>query len=315
MSQSRLLLVRDFRRPTGGNIKVRDYFRHAAAHPRIEARAWFPPQSRHRDSEIWADLDAGQVALSFDPAAQDFICVNGRDWALLADAPGPAEIIHFVQHAGYATDPVLRAYLERPARRLFTSQALLEAIGPLANGPAHVVPIGVDPDFRFDARDKKRRQVTILGAKQPDFAAALAARLEALGLRPTLLNGGWQPKIDHVAAVRQSRILVTLPEREEGFYLPALEGMAAHCAVVCSDAVGNRGHCVAEETCLQPAFGDLEGHVEAVQRLARDDELRRRLTKGGARMADRHGMHAERAAFHAMLDEALAGQEARSRGI
>ncbi|HEY5710959.1 MAG TPA: hypothetical protein VIT38_03600 [Allosphingosinicella sp.] len=314
MRKSRLLLVRDFRRQTGGNIKVRDYFRHAAAHPRFEARAWFPPQSRHRDSEIWEDLAAGQVSISFDPAAQDFICVNGRDWALLPDDLGTAEIIHFVQHAGYATDPVLRSYLERPARRLFTSQALFEAIGALANGPAHVVPIGVDPVFQTGAPYNTSRRVTILCAKQPDFAAALAARLEALDLEPAMLDGAWRPHNEYLGMMRRSEILVTLPLRREGFYLPALEGMGQGCAVICCDAVGNRGHCVAGETCLQPAFGDVDGHVAAVEQLIRDDALKAHLRAGGARMARRHGMAQERAAFHTMLDAALADQEARRLG-
>lgn len=37
-SRHRLLLMRHVREPTGGNIKVRDYyFLHAVAHPRIDA--------------------------------------------------------------------------------------------------------------------------------------------------------------------------------------------------------------------------------------------------------------------------------------
>ena len=106
--KARLLFVRNFRRPTGGNVKVRDYFAHAAAHPRAEARIWFAPGSRHRSSEMWAGLAEAYCARNFDPAAHDFICVNGKYWSLLPDDPGPARVIHFVQHAGYASDPVLR---------------------------------------------------------------------------------------------------------------------------------------------------------------------------------------------------------------
>ena len=94
---------------------------------------------------------------------------------------------------------------------------------------------------------------------------------------------------------------MTLPLRE-GFYLPALEGMAAGCVVICSDATFNRGHCIAGETCLQPAFGDLESHFEAVLLALRDDALAKRLVAGGRLMARRHSMRAERSAFHAMLD-------------
>ena len=63
--KARLLFVRNFRRPTGGNVKVRDYFAHAAAHPRAEARIWFAPGSRHRSSEMWAGLaEANRAGIS-----------------------------------------------------------------------------------------------------------------------------------------------------------------------------------------------------------------------------------------------------------
>ena len=65
--KTRLLLVRDFRRPTGGNLKVRDYFYHAACHPRVEARIWFAPESRHFESDVWSDVDPGQFVGSVDP--------------------------------------------------------------------------------------------------------------------------------------------------------------------------------------------------------------------------------------------------------
>jgi hypothetical protein len=310
--KTRLLLVREFRHPTGGNLKVRDYFYHAACHPKVEARIWFAPGSRHLETDIWSDIDPGRIVGSFDPAAHDLICINGRDWSLLPDPVDAAGIIHFVQHDGHASDPVLRAWLRRPARRLYTSQALHDRVAPFASGPSSVVPIGVDPLFVPGHSAVGRRAVAILGGKRPEFAAALAARLAALGIEATLLDGSWRVRADHVATVASSRILVALPNPYEGFYLPALEGMAAGCAVICSDAVGNRGHCIANETCLQPPFEDLDAHVQAVQLLACEHLLAARLRAGGARMARRHSMAAERAAFHALLDAAIADQDARN---
>jgi glycosyltransferase involved in cell wall biosynthesis len=253
------------------------------------------------------------MATSPDPTAHDFVCVNGKDWALLPGEMGTTRVIHFVQHAGYAADPLLRSYLQRPARRTFTSRALHDRLAPLANGPTAIVPIGIDESRGGEIGSGPRpRRVTLFGVKQPDFAAALAARLEAIGLEPLLIGAAWRPHEEYLRMMRESEILVTLPLREEGFFLPALEGMACGCAVVCSDAVGNRGHCVADETCLQPDHGDLDGHVAAVEQLVGNDALKARLRAGGMAMARRHSMAGERAAFHAMLDAALADQEARS---
>jgi hypothetical protein len=300
-----MLFIRDVRRPTGGNIKVRDYFAHAAAHPGLDATIWFPPGSNHRSNDIWADLPADRLAATPDMAGVRFVCVNGKDWSLLPDDTASAEIIHFVQHPGYLADPVLRGYLERPARRICTTPALADQIAPVANGPIHVVPIGMDPACFTPRRPRKRHRITILGAKQPEFAARLDERLRALGHEPTLLDDRWRPHAEQVGIIRATDVLVALPNRVEGFYLPALEGMAAGCVVICSDVTGNRGHCIAEETCLQPPLGDLDRHVAAIARAIGDDALRTRLIRNGRTMALRHTMSAERIAFHAVLDMAL----------
>lgn len=306
-----LLFIRHFRRPTGGNLKVRDFFRHAQAYPGVDASIWFAPGSRHHESDVWHGLKPAQLTESFDPRASDLICVNGKDWSLLPDDTSALDILHFVQHPGYATDPVLRGYLARPARRLFTSDALHAYLAPLCNGPTAVVPIGVDPVFGRGGAGDKPIPVTILGAKQAHFAAAVAERLRTLGVEVELLDGSWRSRAAHVAAVWASAILVTLPNPVEGFYLPPLEGMAAGCVVVCPDVDYNRGHCIDGETCLQPAFGDVDAHVEAVLRGLRDAALRKHLIAGGAAMARRHSMRRERSAFHAMLDAAFTDQEAR----
>lgn len=308
--KKRLLFLRRFRRPTGGNIKLRDYFLHAAAHERVEARIWFAPGSRQEEGGLWRGLRPEQRADGPDPAGYDLVCINGKDWELLGDSGG-ADIVHFVQHPGFASDPILRSYLARKAWRLFTNQALRDLLMPLCNGPGAVVPIGVDPAFLDVACAERTVAVTILAGKQPAFGVALAERLAGHGVDAVLLDGSWRSHGAHVAAVGASAVLVTLPNAVEGFYLPALEGMAAGCAVVCGDVRYNRGHCIAGETCLMPPPGDLDGHVDAVLLLLRDEGLRGRLIAGGAAMARRHAMADERSAFHLMLDAAFADQDAR----
>lgn len=309
--KKRLLFLRRFRRPTGGNIKLRDYFLHAAAHERVEARIWFAPGSQQEEGELWRGLRPEQRADGPDPAGYDLVCINGKDWELLEDSGGGADIVHFVQHPGFATDPGLKSYLARKAWRMFTTKALQDLLTPLCNGPGAVVPIGVDPAFLGVAGGDKSVAVTILAGKQPEFAAALAARLADHGVDAVRLDGSWRPHDAYVAAVGASAVLVTLPNAVEGFYLPALEGMAAGCAIICGDVRYNRGHCIAGETCLMPPLGDLDGHVDAVLLLLRDEELRTRLVAGGAAMARGHAMADERAAFHHMLDAAFADQDAR----
>jgi glycosyltransferase involved in cell wall biosynthesis len=89
----------------------------------------------------------------------------------------------------------------------------------------------------------------------------------------------------------------------EGFYLPALEAMASGCAVVCDDAMGNRGFCIDGETCLVVERDDVEGHVAAVERLLGDGELRQRLRRQGREVAACYSLEEERARFYRLLDE------------
>lgn len=303
-----LLFIRCVRHFTGGNIKVRDYFRHAAAHPSIDALIWFPPESRHRESDIWEGEAEGAIVDDLAPhlAGARFVALNGKDWSLLPPSASPREMLHFVQHPGHLTDPVLRANLARPARRLCTTPALRDALAPVARGPVHLVPIGAADGFFARRGDAKTIEVTILSGKQPAFAAALAERLRRRGLTPVLAAPPLLPQAEHEALIGSTDVLVALPNEVEGFYLPAVEGMAAGSMVITNDAGGNRGHCRPEITCLMPPRGDLDAHEASVLRALSDAPLRDRLRAGGDEIARGHRMADERRAFHAMLDAALA---------
>jgi hypothetical protein len=304
-STARLLLVRHFRRPTGGNVKLRDYFLHAAAHPLIEADVWFASGGQCAEDDIWSGLDPRHLVRDPAIAGYRFVCVNGKDWPLLPADTGSTEIIHFVQHAGYLDDPVLRGYLARRAHRVCTTAALRDAIAPVANGPVTLVPIGVADGFFAQADQARDVKVTIVGTKQPAFAAELAGRLSALGLKPVVIGESWLAHGDMTALFRSTEILVALPLPTEGFFLPALEGMAAGCVVISNDAKGNRGHCIPGETCLLPARGDVDAHVAAIVEALGNADLCRQLVEGGRLAAAPHTMAAERAAFHAFLNGVL----------
>jgi hypothetical protein len=301
---SKVLFVRNVRLPTGGNLKVRDYFRHALSHPSLDPYIWFAPGSRHADNDIWAGLPAGRVVPRCDFDGQAAVCVNGKDWRLLPSATSGMRIVHFVQHGGYATDPELQTYLHRPAHRLCTSALIRDAVLPFADGPCSVVPLGIDDGF-FTASTVPGT-VLILGRKQPENASALQQALAARGVTSDLLTDGWLPRADLVRRICEADILVTLPSVYEGFYLPPLEGMAAGCVVICSAATGNAGHCIAGETCLQPPHGDVEAHTAAVLQALGDGALRARLRATGERMASGHRMDRERERFHAFMSAVIA---------
>src|SRR5258706_12084267 len=134
----RLLFIRHFQRPTGGNVSVRDYFFHALADPRFDTRIWFAPGSRHFDSDLWHDLPSQYVVADPEWESYDFVFVNGKDWPLIPARDLPFRIIHLVQHLGYGDDPELRAYLAPPALPIWLSEAARDPIAPYAAGLLHV---------------------------------------------------------------------------------------------------------------------------------------------------------------------------------
>jgi glycosyltransferase involved in cell wall biosynthesis len=308
----RLLFIRHFQRPTGGNVSVRDHFFHALADSRFDTRIWFAPGSRHLESDLWQDLPSRHLVDRPEWDSCDFVFVNGKDWRLLPTGDHSFRIIHLVQHLGYAGDPELRAYLARPALRICLSDAARDSIAPYAAGPIRVIPSGVDPAL-FHDRDERATghhppagSVLIWGGKSPEVAAAIRERLAAHGVSAEVVDG-WLSRRDFATRLRRAGIFVGLSQPREGFYRPALEAMACGCAVICSDALGNRAHCIDGVTCLQPPHGDAEAHAAAVLRLLTDHDLAERLRRNGLALSQQFSLDVERARLHAVFDELLNG--------
>ena len=299
----RLLFIRNFRRPTGGNVSLRDYFFHALADPRFDTRIWFAPGSQHLASDLWRDLPHDRVVDAPHWSDTDFVFVNGKDWRLLPPGPHEFRVVHLVQHLGYADDPELREYLARPALRICLSDAACDAIAPHANGPLCVIPNATDPALFYDGDTRRRGSVLIWGAKSPKLAIAIRERLPQTNVD---ILTDWISREEFAARLRATDIFVGLTMPREGFYRPALEAMACGCAVVCNDARGNRAHCIADVTCLQPPHGEADAHAEAVRRLLDDDALAERLREQGRVLAQDFTLEAERARLHEAFDSLLA---------
>lgn len=93
-----------------------------------------------------------------------------------------------------------------------------------------------------------------------------------------------------------TRIVVTLPNPSEGFYLPALEAMKLGKAVICPDAIGNRGFCIDRVTALMPPFST-EALAESVAELLNNPTLERELICSAKKVASEYTIDRERRAF------------------
>ena len=106
---------------------------------------------------------------------------------------------------------------------------------------------------------------------------------------------------DFLDAIRRARVTLFLPNEEEGFYLPALEGMALRTIVVCPDCVGNRSFCLPSVNAFRPAFrfNDMVQDTEAA--LTLDQPAAEALRRGAAETARNHSPDLERERFHQVL--------------
>jgi GT2 family glycosyltransferase/glycosyltransferase involved in cell wall biosynthesis len=130
----------------------------------------------------------------------------------------------------------------------------------------------------------------VLTAPGTDAAAdTQRPELCLFGIEPELAS---EPGMRHVQAPSDEQVNELFNEASvfiqtsthEGFALPPLEAMATGCAVVCTDAHGNRDFCVDGENCLMPESNP-EAVGAALARLLGDSGLRERLGRAGIETA------------------------------
>lgn len=308
----RVWFHRQYERLTGGHVKHMQYLAHVRATPGFAPRLTFSPTPaaapallRERDA-LWR-LDAEEEAAAWAPAAADLLFVAGTDWRYvmakgLDRLPNPRlNLLQHVRHAQRGHE--LRAFLPQAAIRLCVSPEVASAVAATgeANGPVVVIPNGTDLQHRpMDAARWRSQAITVVGYKEPALAAALAERLEASGT-PHRLLAGFLPRAQFFDALAASAVAVCLPRAEEGFYLPALEAMAAGCIVVTLDCIGNRSFCRHGHNCLV-ASRDASALAATVAEAVRlSPAARARLLVGAAETVQSHSLAAERQRFQAVL--------------
>jgi len=298
----KILFTRNFKYPTGGHVTVRDFFLHSLNDSRLDPFIYFTPNSKYEADETWQTIPKEKIVKELVPEDYDLFFVGGKDWRFLPGDFGNKKVINAIQGVRHATEPELRAYLDRPAYRICNSQEVYEAVAPFVNGVAVVISNGVDTTL-FNVRGgKKTNSILIWGKKNPELAVRLFEELKRGNVDVQLLVDSL-PRKEFARLLHATDIFLTLPAKIEGAHRPPLEGMACRCAVVCSDAIGNRSYCKDGQTCLQPRYGDFDEHLAAIQRLLHDERLKEKIRRHGHEMSQRYGMEEQRRQYYRFLDE------------
>ena len=310
---------REYKGLFGGHVKHSHYFDHVPRMPGFAPRITFggePSNESHvrERRRLWPTGENG-AATRWEPGRRDVLFLAGVDWRYLTESGLEAlanpriNLVQHVRHAHEGTE--LYHYLAQKAVRICVSQEVADAISATGrtNGPVLTIPNGIDRtpfgpigEDSPAAYETRRWSITIVGYKRPDLARALSRRLDEERIAHLLLTEFLDRRrfLDRLA---ESRIAVCLSRAEEGFYLPALEAMAAGCIVVTLDCIGNRGFCHHDENCLIAGHG-VESLLSATKRaLDLSAPECERLLQRARDTAAEHSLEAERARFHAILGD------------
>jgi glycosyltransferase involved in cell wall biosynthesis len=306
-SKTKVLFFRDFKRFTGGDLKVWDYFNHVRSSPSHEA--WI----RFTENSVWENLNPWSAAQEHivrfgEPFRPDVLFLSGVDWQMIerADRPeSPIPIVNLIQHIRHACpeDKLGRyRFLPHKAIRICVSPEVTRALEQTGRvrGPLFTIPDAIDLETVTGFRRGEPRELDLLmiANKQPDRGREILEQLSDAG--HAHIVDVRSPRDEVLGLMGRAAVTVFVPNPKEGFYLPALEGMALGTIVVCPDCVGNRSYCIDRENSFRPAHAVDAIVADAREALARRNELSE-MIESAAATASRHDLRDERTAFLEIL--------------
>jgi glycosyltransferase involved in cell wall biosynthesis len=300
-SRKNVFFYRDFRRFTGGHLKVWHYYRHSEHSVHYAPRIHFTQESDLGNQNPWRGISPPPLE-QWLPAEAAVLFLAGLDWRAVPD-PAPVPVVNLIQGVRHADpDDPRRPFLSRPAVRICVSSEVADAIKATGevNGPIHVIENALDPPTVL--LDLPREiPVLIAGHKNPPFARAIHERLRVAGF-PAECLVEQLPRDEFLDRIARAVVVVTIPYEREGFFLPALEAMAVGAVVVCPDCVGNRSFCRDRDTAFRPAYTLDDIVAAAVMAITQPEAAAGAMRPPPAVEVRRHGLDAERAAFLDILD-------------
>ena len=294
-SKKKLLFYRDFQGFTGGHLKVWDYFNHA-----IQSKLYYP-QIYFSPTTTWENNPwSKKVNKIWQPEQADCLFLAGLDWDVLTQIPD-IPIINFIQHVRHSVPTDSRyIFLKNKAIRICVSEEVTESLRNTqqVNGPIFTNPNGID--VQALPIIQHRYDVLIAGLKQPELALNLQKHLKLKNIK-VLTNP--LPRTEFLNTINQAKITVFLPSSyDEGFFLPALEGMVLNTMVICPDCVGNRSFCKHNFNCLMPDHNITEILAMINIALSMSDSKRQTMLNNATQTAEQYTLVRERQNFLDILD-------------
>jgi len=316
--------------PAGGIVKIMDYVRHAQAlgyKVAVYSGVRFDPTvplfqvpqfvEFKRQAALFKhvrNLRLRSDDLIFFSWPRDYLLFEHR----LHAGIDPEQIIHIVQNVRHANPAFTRGFalrlLSRPMTRIMITKEVWEAVRPYLNetsfsqvileghNTAYFAAIRKGGVRRWPRLRRIRVGYTTWKSDIGDRTAKVLrrrrdGRFRFAAIRKTV---DWRQlrRLYHWCDV-----FLAGPYREEGFYLPGLEALAAGAILITPDVIGNRVYCRYGRNCLRMELDDPESAADALERLAQmSEEDVERLRKEGYVAVEAHSLKRERSEFAQLLE-------------
>ena len=279
--------------------------------PGHSAHVRFSAQSVWDSTNPWTEAQECVLAPE-EEIDFDVVFVSGTDWRrVIPEEQRPRyskPVVNLIQHVRHACeDDTLgrRMLLRHSAIRICVSPEVERAIVGTGQvrGPVFTIPDAIDVGYveRLAGAGPRDIDVLVAANKQPELGASLARSLRVADRRVELVDSR-VPRSELVGLMGRARVTVAIPNPKEGFYLPAVEGMAAGTVVVCPDCIGNRSYCLDRENSFRPGYAEEAIRAAAEEALALDGTALSDLLGAAHQTARAHDLPGERRAFLDILD-------------
>ncbi len=291
---------------------MRDYFFHARHSAQFKAEVYLPRDVVWDESNPWWH-DQTLINPEHHPETANVLFISGLGWERFIPEGykqnSPVPIFYLVQGL-FKLNPAFPHYqhFAYKAIRICVSQVItdeLENRKVNVNGPVFTIPNGIATETLPQALPLSHKDIDLLivGLKNPDLAITLKQRLNATCYRDKnlVVLTTRLAQAEFTELINKARCTVFLPALEEGFYLPALEGMALETLVICPDVGGNRQFCHADINCFLPRYTSEEIYKSMLQTLTLTENKRNLMIMQAKKTVQQHSLLKERQAFLEIL--------------
>lgn len=298
---------RDYRSFAGGHLKYFDYMNHIDAVKNLRTEIVFSPDTVWNKSNPWLGRPA-KAEIPWDSV--DALFIAGRDWGIVPDVirnDPPFPILNLIQGVRHA-DPTheLYRYLQFPATRICVSNEIKDAILDTGkvSGKVFAVPNGVDAALMPKPKPwaSRKYKIGVFSLKNEKLGRDIQ---QALFPKDVQLFEKWMSRDQYLHEMSNCEISIFLPEKAEGFYLPALEAMGLQSLVVCPDCIGNRSFCIEDATAETPDYSVKAITNAAISLLDKTDDFKKARIERASEMFAAHSIERERSQFHQVLEKTL----------